>query len=130
MTQIAPLHFKGDRSHPTVRLDIEQEIFQIYGISIPENAIEFFTPVISWIKGSMAQIPDNAVFSFCLSYFNSSSLKAIYMALQEIKKGIEAGKKIQIEWYVEEDDEFMADAGETFSDMIEVPFKVVIGTLE
>lgn len=130
MTHIAPLHIKGDRSHPTVHLDIEQGHFRIYGISIPENAIEFFTPIIQWVKMAMPQIPENTVFSFCLSYFNSSSMKAIYMALLEIKRGITDGKKIEIEWYVEEDDEFMADAGETFSEMIEVPFKVVTGTLE
>ena len=39
------------------------------------------------------------------------------------------GKKIDVQWYVEEDDEFMQEAGETFSEMVDIPLNMVTGSL-
>lgn len=123
------LKLEATRHSPAVDLDLTSGTFRIVGVSIPENASEFYTPIIEWIRGAMPSIPDGSTFSFSLSYFNSSSLKALYLALTEIKAGIDSGKKIDVQWHVDEEDEFMQEAGETFSEMVDIPLNMVTGSL-
>ena len=35
---------------PEIILDPEQNIFKISKISVPENALDFYKPVLEWIK--------------------------------------------------------------------------------
>ena len=60
-----------------------------------------------------------------LEYFNTSSSKCIldvFKKLEAINKG---GSSVVINWYYEEDDEDMLEAGEDYQAIINVPFKMV-----
>ena len=60
-----------------------------------------------------------------LEYFNTSSSKCIldvFKKLEAINKG---GSAVVINWYYEEDDEDMLEAGEDYQAIISVPFKMV-----
>ena len=50
--------------------------------------------------------------------------------LVEIKQAIDGGKRFQLTWYVEEDDDFMTEAGETYSEMIGMNINVAPGHIE
>lgn len=130
MEHVEPLIIKGGRSLPSVHMDVAQGIYRIQGVSMPENAREFYAPVIDWIRRAVPHMQNESVFSISLSYFNSSSMKAIYLALVEIGKDPSAGKGIRIEWHVEDDDDVMTEAGLTFSEMLGSPLVIVQGLLE
>jgi len=62
---------------PKITLDKEANVFEICGKSFPENAVEFYSPVIKWIN-EYAQSPNpETIFTINLDYFNSSSSKKI-----------------------------------------------------
>lgn len=120
-----PLIIAPTKNSPAIQFDPGKNIFSITGISIPEDASAFYIPVITWLAKHLPSIPPGSNFVFDLQYFNSSSLKAIYLVLLEIKKGSVPGSEHSITWTVEEDDEFMNEAAETFSDMLGMPLNVV-----
>jgi hypothetical protein len=64
---------------------------------------------------------------FSLPYFNSSSLKALYAVLVEIKNGIDQGKEFEVNWYVEDEDEFMIEAGETYQELLGMKINLITG---
>jgi hypothetical protein len=60
-----------------------------------------------------------------LEYFNTSSSKCIldvFKKLEAINKG---ENDVLINWYYEEDDEDMLEAGEDYESIIRVPFKMI-----
>ena len=124
-------HFniRATRNTPSVSYDPRINVFRLIGNSIPENASEFYTPVIEWLKRESRALPDGATFEFCLPYFNSSSLKALYLLLVELKKAMDAGKRFEAIWHVEEGDDFMSEAAETFTELAEIQFSMRAGLL-
>lgn len=127
--KIEPIDIKGTKNTPTVLYSPESHAFSIIGNSIPENAGEFYAPIINQVRNNIAGMPDGSTFTFCLPYFNSSSLKAIYMLLDAIKEGQDHGKRFQVIWHIEEEDDFMSDAAETLSEMVGIELSLRVGLL-
>ncbi len=115
------LHLEGTEDTPSIILDKQNGIMEISGRSLPEDSTEHYKPVLDWVE-AYAQAPNPATtFVFKLEYFNTSSSKLILdllYALEEIK-----GMKVQ--WYFHEDDEDMEEAGEEFSELVEIPFEFI-----
>jgi hypothetical protein len=112
----------GSQKTPTVEFLQEKGTLLIKGRSIPENSIEFYKPLIDWI-GAYAQSPkENTEVSIKLEYFNTSSSKCI---LDVFKKLESVGSSVLINWYYEEDDEDMLEAGEDYDAIINLPFKMI-----
>ena len=68
---------------------------------------------------------EKTVVSIQLEYFNTSSSKCIldvFKKLENLKKG---KSDVVINWYYEEDDEDMLEAGEDYESIIKVPFKMI-----
>ncbi len=103
--------------------------YSISGRSIPENASDFYAPVLSWLQENLPRITEPVVFSFDLPYFNSSSMKALYLVLTEIRNGQQAGRPVHVHWFVEDDDEFMVDAAETFQELTKIDLEIKPGSL-
>jgi hypothetical protein len=124
------LNIPATRATPAITYNPDQACFRAVGNSIPEDASEFYAPVISWINEHMEQLPDGCAFEFCLPYFNSSSLKALYTLLMAVKCGIDRGQRFEVTWYVENDDEFMQEAGETYQEMLGMRMTIAPGLLD
>lgn len=120
-----PLIIAATKNSPAVHFDPAAATFTVTGISIPEDAGAFYGPIITWLSTHMAELPGACTFAFDLQYFNSSSLKAIYLLLMEIRKGCTDDRQHTISWAVDEDDEFMNEAAETFSEMLGMDLTVV-----
>ena len=123
------IKISATRNTPSVTFDQQTKTFSLIGNSIPENAGEFYTPVIGWLRKELPGMQEGTIFEFCLPYFNSSSLKALYLLLVEIKKEMDSGKRLEAVWHMEEDDDFMAEAAETFAEMTEIEFTLKQGLL-
>ncbi|MFM7234538.1 MAG: SiaC family regulatory phosphoprotein [Flavobacteriales bacterium] len=113
------------KSNPSLTFDNEKNIFKIEGICTLVNAIEFFESITEWINLNEHRLQKGAEFQFHLPYFNSASMKGIMFVMQRIKKGMDAGQNWTIGWHVEEDDEFLLDAAESFQDMINVEIEIL-----
>ncbi|MDH5604369.1 MAG: DUF1987 domain-containing protein [Cyclobacteriaceae bacterium] len=113
------LILEGTEDTPKIYLDKANGIFEISGRSLPEDSTDFYQPVLDWIDEYSNDQNPSTEFVFKLEYFNTASSKLILdvlMALEDID-----GMKII--WYYHEDDEDMEEAGQEFSELVEVPFE-------
>jgi hypothetical protein len=119
------LIIKGEAKTPTVKFDYEKGELLISGRSIPENSVEFYEPIISWLDKYKASNGSSLSMDVKLEYFNTSSSKCIldlFKKLEELKK---ADKNIAIKWYFESDDEDMEEAGQDFQAIINLPMDLI-----
>ena len=60
-----------------------------------------------------------------LEYFNTSSSKCILDVFKKLEAINAGSSEVTINWYYEEDDEDMLEAGEDYQAIISVPFKMI-----
>ena len=106
-------------STPEIKFDPASGIFNISGRSTSINPVEFYNNLARTISDSLDWLPKNTTFRFYLDYFNSTSNKSIYQLLKFLLQCNAEGMSFKIIWVVEDKDEFMAEAGETFASMLE-----------
>lgn len=119
------INIEGTPKTPTVSMNPQSGVVEIKGRSIPENSIEFYKPIVDWLEEYAKGPAEKTVVNVQLEYFNTSSSKCIL----DVFKKLEVLKKDQndvvINWYYEEDDEDMLEAGEDYESIIKVPFKMI-----
>jgi hypothetical protein len=119
------LHIKATNSSPEIFLSPQKNSFFIRGKSSPEDVRALYYPVIEWIKIFIDDILEGEYKDFNsgnpfklqidLSYFNSSSAKFLYDILQELKRLFSSGIPVVVEWFYEEGDTDMLEAGNDIS---------------
>lgn len=116
---------EGTPKTPYVKLDGEKGLVEIKGRSIPENSVEFYKPLIDWLDkyGNVPLEVTNV--NVQLEYFNTSSSKCILDIFKKLELIYKKGSKVQINWYYEEDDEDMFEAGEDYQSIINIPFSMI-----
>ena len=110
---------------PGITLDIDHQIFEVYGKSCPENVVEFYQPMLDWLDEYKDFALDKTVFEFKLQYYNTASSKVLFIIMQKLEAVYETGKDILIKWYYPSDDEALEEAGEEYDDLIDVPFELI-----
>lgn len=108
---------------PLVKLDQGTGQLEFTGRSIPENSIEFYSPVFEWIEKYAIQPQRQTQVHIRLEYFNTSSSKClldIFKKLQTLHQG--GNSQVTVTWFYEEDDEDMLEAGEDYQAIIKIPF--------
>jgi hypothetical protein len=121
---MSELVIEPTKSTPEIFYHIGENTFRVRGISTPINAFEFYQNIVAWMDEHDSKLPSEAIFEFNLPYFNSATMKAILILLERIKTGMDQGKKWVIEWFVEDDDEFMLEAAESFQSILGIEIKI------
>jgi len=111
--------------HPGIVLDKLSGIFEITGASFPEDAREFYKPVMNWIDEFESDPSSELLLTFKLTYYNTSSSKVIQSILEKFEEMNEKGIKIHVKWYYETEDEDMFEAGLGYKERVEMPFEVI-----
>jgi hypothetical protein len=119
------IKIQGTEDTPKIMLDAENEIFEISGRSLPEDVSAFYEPVLNWLNEYSESPKSKTVFNFKLTYFNTASSKLLLDILMKLEEMHEKGQEVLIKWHYPEDDEDMAEAGEEYSDIVDVPFEQV-----
>ena len=119
------LIIEGTTKTPDVNFNAEKGLLEVKGRSIPENSIEFYKPLVDWLE-EYAQNPiSKTQVNVHLEYFNTSSSKCILDVFKKLEAIHKNKYDVQINWYYEEDDEDMLEAGEDYESIIRVPFKMI-----
>lgn len=119
------ISIEGTPKTPTINLTAETGIVEIKGRSIPENSIEFYRPIVEWLDEYSKEPHELTTVNIQLEYFNTSSSKCILDVFKKLE-GIKKSKnEVIINWYYEEDDEDMLEAGEDYESIIRIPFKMI-----
>jgi hypothetical protein len=119
------ISIEGTPKTPTVNFSAETGKIEIKGRSIPENSIEFYKPLVDWLE-AYSQGPQKLTeVNVQLEYFNTSSSKCILDVFKKLEAIAKASHEVVINWYYEEDDEDMLEAGEDYQSIIKIPFKMI-----
>jgi hypothetical protein len=119
------LTLDGTTKTPNVSFDATKGVLEIKGRSIPENSIEFYKPLVDWLEEYANGPLAKTVVNVHLEYFNTSSSKCILDVFKKLETIHKNKYDVQINWYYEEDDEDMLEAGEDYESIIRVPFKMI-----
>jgi hypothetical protein len=124
----------GNRT-PSIMLSPDENVFYIRGTSSPEDVRKLYYPVIEWINTFTEEIlkveyktlnNENPLrFQFDLKYFNSASAKFFFDILSKLNMLPSAGIPVNVEWYYNEEDTDMKEAGIDFSYLLGMEFTFI-----
>ncbi|MBN2519497.1 MAG: DUF1987 domain-containing protein [Bacteroidales bacterium] len=119
------IKIEGTSQTPKVIFDKENNQIEISGHSLPENVQIFYSPLLEWVDKYLESPNDKTQVVFKMDYYNTASSKMIFEILKKFDKLHGQGKDVEIHWYYSEDDEDMEEAGEDYSSIVDVPFKLI-----
>lgn len=119
------INYEGTPKTPNVSFDPERGNLLLKGRSIPENSIEFYRPLVDWLDKYSHTPRSKTVVDIQLEYFNTSSSKCLLDLFKKLENMSKDGNEVIVNWYYEEDDEDMLEAGEDYESIINVPFKMI-----
>ena len=125
------LEIEQTSNSPRVILDPENNRFEIYGESRPEDVSKFYMPIMEWFDKNGPAFSEKMnpgekeqfEFNFNVEYFNSISAKYILDIVKEIGKIHSKGIDFRVNWHYEEDDEDMLEVGVEMSRLVSLPFE-------
>lgn len=110
------------RVTPLVNFDPEKGILEIKGRSSPENSLIFYRTILEGLDWYTLNGTKPFVASFSFEYFNTSSSKCLFDIFKRLKKIKDRHENLTINWYFEDEDEDMRNAGEDYADLLELEF--------
>ncbi len=109
---------------PRVVFDPENNIFEISGRSLPEDAALFYEPIMDWLNNYSKNPNKVTEMHIKLNYFNTASSKLLLDILMILEEMVEEKKSCKVKWFYDEEDEDMEEAGEEYSELVDVPFEL------
>jgi hypothetical protein len=119
-----PLIIEQTAKTPYVFIDSNEGVMEIKGMSASENAPVFYKPVLDWLDNYGYDPKPVTKVNVQFKYFNTSSAKCILDVLERFANLNNSGIEVTVNWYYEKNDEEMFDAGENFSQILEMPFNI------
>ena len=121
---------------PEIVLSLDEDLYYIKGTSRPEDVRSIYHPVIEWITKLCDKLisgeinkytSDNPLrFDVDLYYFNSSSAKFLFDIFLEFKRAQDENCNVVVNWYYENDDIDLFEAGKDLSSLADMTFNYII----
>ena len=115
------IFIKQTPKNPKVDFNSQTGFLYLSGISIPENTVEFYRPLIYWINQYGITPLAETTLVLKLEYFNTSTS----VVLLDIFKILSKINGARVDWYYESDDVEMEEVGKDYANMIDIPFKLI-----
>jgi len=129
------LYYSPTPTSPEICFSPDESIFFMRGISNPEDVRAIYYPVIDWFRQYTDSLAaDNThkysanfplKFQVDLEYFNSSSAKFLYDIFLELKRLGSNGNEVRVEWFYDEEDTDLQEAGSDIASLVEMAFTFV-----
>lgn len=108
-----------------IRCNSHSGMIEMMGISYPQDAADFFTPVFEWLDTYMNEVGKSVELNLYIDYINTSSTKCLFDFIDNLEHYYKQGNGVQVNWYYEENDEDIKETGLEFQEDMEVPFNVI-----
>ena len=118
------LIIEAEQDTPSVIFDKGTNTFMIANRSYPEDAIEFYRPVLGWLRNYLNEPNQKTVFDFKLDYFNTTSSKQIFKMMLLLEQ-LSRTHEVIIRWHFKKYDKELQNHGEIFSKIINVKFELI-----
>lgn len=113
---------------PKVFFDPDEGLFSISGSSLPENADDFYRSIVQKLEEYIENIAEN-VKEFNVSvrflYYNSGSMRYIAELFMRMAKLENKGVSVNVDWFYEQEDELLLEAGKDLSDVVGLKFNFI-----
>jgi hypothetical protein len=119
------LYLQATAFTPRVQLNATTGMLEFKGRSTSENALEFYRPILNWIKEYAKNPQPTTTLSLQLDYFNSSSSKCLLDIIRNVSRVQTANHTVVINWLYQADDVDMKETGEDLESLAKVPFKII-----
>jgi hypothetical protein len=121
------LRIEKTSNTPFVQLDADTGRMEIKGRSVPENPLDFYSPINDWLERFKAQAAERVLtMDVELEYFNTSSSKCLLDVFKKMVAIQKSGAAVEINWWCEEFDDDMIDAGRDYQDLLGTNFNIKI----
>ena len=119
-----PIVLKSTPTTPLIIFDPKLERLEIKGVSIPENAINFYQPLLECLETYALGPVSSIAAHIQLDYFNTASSKSILDVLRRLKLLHDKGFDVAINWYYAKEDEDMREVGENYQLIVNLTFNM------
>ena len=99
---------------PKVIMDFENGLIEFEGECYPENAFEFFEPILEWLNEYFKDIQKETIINFKLSYFNSATTQVLFDIFDILDES--GHKALKINWYYDKNNKGTLKDYEEFSE--------------
>lgn len=118
-------YIKGTNETPEITFDRLANSLTIQGVSMPENALDFYLPALAWLENLKKAPNAQNHLVISLDYFNSGSVKQIFKMMCLMEEMTEFGKEAKIIWNYKKGDELMQSKGIEFGKFLDIPVEMV-----
>lgn len=102
---------------PKVTMDFDSGLLEFEGECYPENAFEFFEPILEWINSYFGNNNKETIINFKLSYFNSATTQVLFDIFDILDES--EHEELTINWYYDENNKGTLKDYEEFSEEFE-----------
>ena len=111
---------------PYVKVDPLQKTILVQGQSRHEDPSNFYNRFIELTEGCITKFKNELTIDFKITYLNTSSSKWLFHMLKNLQARYAEEIDLNINWYYEEDDELIQEAGEVFQSLLRIPVNLII----
>jgi len=119
------ISIEGTSKTPSIKFDSIQAKLEIKGKSIPENAKEFYKPLVDTLSQYDPSFNELVEVDIQLDYFNIHSSKCILDVFKRLHAIMNHGHKVVINWYYEKGDNDILEAGEDYEAIVDMHFNML-----
>ena len=116
--------FEGSHDKPYIELNPLENKFLFQGRSIPENAFDFYKPVVDWIEDYSKNPNAVSVFEFRFEHINTHSTQQVMKILQKLSK-FPGDSKVKLKWVYSKEDSDMLEIGNRLKEILGVDLKFI-----
>jgi len=110
---------------PSVKVLSDEHRIVISGQCRLEDPTPFYEEFMVVLDENINEVKTHITIDFIFSYLNSSSSKWLFHILKGVQNKFQGKKLITVNWYYDDDDESMLEAGEVFQSLLSLPFNIV-----
>ena len=118
------LEIKGNWKSPSISFNPNGNL-QIWGRSLPENALEIYNPIFNWLDQYKNNPSKETSVEVKLEYFNTTSSKLIYEIFKKFEEINTDGNEINVKWYYESDDPDLEEEGKLLAKIIDLDIELI-----
>jgi hypothetical protein len=96
---------EATKATPLIRFEPGQAHFKIEGESYPENAYDFYQPMLAWMRQYLGSGPGRLALECLIDYMNTSSTKCLMDLFDLLETASADGWELRVRWLLAADDE-------------------------
>ena len=118
------LRIEATKVTPRIEYWAETATMMITGVSMPEDAVVFYEPIMNWLRAKPFIKGRSVDVHFRLDYFNTSSAKVLLEMFLQLDELYRKGYQLNLIWEFEAGDEQLREVGEEFGLLVSCPIRL------